>query len=64
MSKLWSKGSPERLLEDPLFDNLAPYGVLEESASHHFLKVMKIDKNTREASETYSRVTRSDMETI
>ena len=32
---LWSKGSPETLLEDPLFGSLAPYGVPEESASHH-----------------------------
>ena len=33
--KLWSTGSPDSLLEDPLFGSLAPYEVPEESASHH-----------------------------
>ena len=37
MCKLWPKGSPALLLEDPLYGRLAPYWTPEENASHHFV---------------------------
>ena len=40
--KRWTKGSPDSLLEDPLFGSLAPYEVPEESASHHILKGIRV----------------------
>ena len=36
--KIGTKGVRAHILEDPPFANLPPYGILEESASHHYTK--------------------------